>query len=194
MPSPELSRHSKTPPAPATVTHGGFELPYTCHMAAIHWAMMTLGKSQQEANRIVGGLTRRGCPGCIGNGQHTSLSALEYGNLFCCTATLIPNRGALHGMVEVGDVLITAHPGRPTHSMIVRQNRRPDHITVRGFNNTGTLGTGAHLEYDDVSHNISKHKYWHNPGNGEFGLTGNALYVIRAEAFLSIARAVSRLV
>lgn len=194
MPSLELSRYSKTAPMPSTVQHeGGFVLGYTCHMAAIHWALMTLGKSQPEANRIVSELARAKCPGCTGNGQHTSLSSLEYGLLFCRTARRIPSRDALHDMVAVGDVLITEHPQRPAHSMIVRQNSRPEHITVRGFNNTGTLGTGVHLQYDDVSHNIAKAKYWRDSECGAFGLNGVELHVVESEIFLSIARGLRRL-
>lgn len=97
-------------------------------------------------------------------------------------------------MVEVGDVLITEHPSCPMHTMVVRQKTRTDHITVRGFNNFGTLGTGIRDRYDPVSHNITKDKYWVNPNTGKFGLFGVDLYVIKSVNFLTAARGLRRMV
>jgi hypothetical protein len=163
-------------------------------MAAMHWAQMALGKTQQEANRIVGDFARANCPGCRGQGPHGSVGPAVYGAHFCTTARPVPNQQALYGMVAVGDVLITEHPSRPMHTMIVRRKTSPNDITIRGFNNFGTLGTGVRDQYDPVSHNIMQDKYWHNPAAGRFGLVGVPLYVVGSTAFLTQSRGLARLV
>ncbi len=184
-----LSRLSKTAPNPWHVDHGaGIRVGYTCHMAAMHWAQMALGSTQQHANEIVGVFTKLYCPGCKGTGPHGSVSPTDYGKHFCHTARLIPNRNQLHGMVNVGDILITGASQWPMHTMVVRQKRGPDHITVRGFNNLGTLGTGQRDRYDPVSHNITKDKYWRNPATGTFGNGAAPLYVVRHADFMAASR------
>ena len=184
-----FSRFSKEEPNPWTVPHpGGFVVGYTCHMAAIHWAFMALGKTHAEANRLVGEFARATCPGCTGRGIHGSLAPAEYGRVFCSTAQKVPNRDALHGMVDVGDVLITDNKVWPAHSMVVRQKRGAGHVTVRGFNNHGTLGTGQRDRYDPVSHNITKDKYWRDPARGKFGQVGVDIFVIVSRRYLQVAQ------
>ena len=187
----ELSRMSKVPPEPWKVDHGerGGQVGYTCHMAAMHWAQMVLGSDQQGANRIVGAFAKAHCPGCTGKGPHGSVSPSAYGKRFCSSAQQIPDLASLYDMVDVGDVLITDNPSWPAHTMILRQKRRRDHVTVRGFNNHGTLGTGTRDRYDPVSHNITQDKYWFNADQGKFGKVGVRLYVIRHDSFMAASRA-----
>lgn len=180
-----FSRNSKIPPNPCRVTHpGGGPVGYTCHMAAMHWAQMTLGASQALANEIVSVFARLHCPGCKGVGPHGSVSPAAYGGHFCRVARPIPSLAQLHPLVDVGDVLITEHPSQPMHSMVVRQKQGPNHITIRGFNNYGTLGTGLRDQYDPESHNITQQKYWFNAGAGRFGLVGVPLYVVKHADFM----------
>jgi hypothetical protein len=190
-----LSDMSKIAPQPCTVNHpGGGPVGYTCHMAAMHWAQMALGKTQQEANRIVGDFARASCPGCRGQGPHGSVGPAVYGAHFCTAARPVLNRQALFAMVAVGDVLITEHPSRPMHTMIVRRRTSPNDVTIRGFNNFGTLGTGVRDQYDPVSHNIMQDKYWRDPAAGRFGLVGVPLHVVGSTAFLTQSRGLARLV
>jgi hypothetical protein len=182
----ELSRTSKIPPDPWHVEHGGtFKPGYTCHMAALHWAQMMLGSNQRGANRIVGAFAKEHCPGCTGNGLHGSLSPSAYGKLFCQEAQLIPTADDLYDLVDVGDVLITGDPKWPAHTMILRQKRGRDHVTIRGFNNHGTLGTGIRDRYDPVSHNITQRKYWRDAAAGKFGSIGVPLFVISYDRFIT---------
>ncbi|PTV95409.1 hypothetical protein C8J27_10444 [Rhodobacter aestuarii] len=186
-----FSRLSKIAPDPWHVAHpGAGNIGYTCHMAAMHWAQMALGASQMRANEIVGVFTRLHCPGCKANGSgvHTSVSTTAYGHLFCRRAVLIPDRNSLHGMVEVGDVLIAGLAAWPMHTMVLRQKRGAGHITVRGFNNLGTLGTGERDRYDPVSHNITQDKYWKDPAAGLFGRSAAPLCVVRHADFMEASR------
>lgn len=188
MTAHRLSQLSKTPPNPWHADHAGMPVGYTCHMAAMHWAQMALGASQQEANGIVTVFNRLYCPGCMGTGPHGSMSPTHYGRHFCRTARRIPNRNALAGMVAVGDILITGQYQWPMHTMVVRQKRRPDHITIRGFNNLGTLGTGERDRYDPTSHNITRDKYWANAATGSFGNGAAPLYVVKHADFMHASR------
>jgi hypothetical protein len=192
----DLSRLSKVPPEPHSVIHIAgkhvFDVGYTCHMAAMHWAAMALGHSQKKANEIVSGFTKKSCRGCLGNGNHASVSPSEYGKAFCSTGTRIANKNALHDMVDVGDVLVTGHPSMPMHTMVLRQKRGEDHITVRGFNNFGTLGTGVRDHYDPVSHNIAQDKYWKNSDQSLFGQIGEPLYLVKHDSFIAAIRQVSQ--
>ena len=109
-----------------------------------------------------------------------------YGKHFCRIARQIPNRDHLYSMVNVGDILFTGHFTSPVHTMVVRQKRGKDHITVRGFNNSGTLGTGQRDRYDPVSHNITKDKYW--KAAGKFGIIGEPLFVVKHDHFMAASR------
>ncbi|MCO6382729.1 hypothetical protein [Oceanicola sp. 502str15] len=184
MTAHQLSQLSKyEPPTPATVPHLGVEpVSYNCHMAVMHWAFMALGKSHGQANARVAQLAVNNCDACNGKGaRHATLPNSLYGTMFCSAARRIPGRDQLFAMASAGDVLITGAPSYPSHSMVVRQSKSNDHVTIRGFNNFGTIGTGEVLQYDPVSHNITKEKYW--PG-GSFGNHGSALWVISHAAYM----------
>lgn len=175
----DFSRLSKVPPNPNTTTCGiGGNNSYTCHSAVLHWAYMDQGCNQIQANQRVTALTRATCPGCKTPGMpHPSISAQNYGRMFCHTGVRV-NRNFLHTLCQPGDVLITGHPTFPNHSMVVRQVRGPNHVTVRGFNNIGTLGTGNLLQYDNSSHNITQDKYWASPMMFGVNAPGIELYRI----------------
>jgi len=175
----EFSRLSKVSPNPHTTNCGnGGDTSYTCHSAVLHWAYMDHGCSQIEANQRVTALTRATCPGCKTPGMpHSSIVAHRYGEMFCHTAVRV-YRNSLHTSCQPGDVLITGHPTLPNHSMVVRQVRGPNHVTIRGFNNIGTLGTGNLLQYDNSSHNITQDKYWASPGLFGANTPGIELYRI----------------
>ncbi|TRW97651.1 hypothetical protein FNJ84_09145 [Paracoccus sp. M683] len=168
MSGQNLSTLSKTAPNPWLNRHSdNSTTEYTCHTAAMHWGYMDLGLTEAEANAKVDRFVRATCPGCINNGAfHFSLPAMRYGPIFCQGAQRITRNDLVN--LHPGDVLITGHYTVPNHSMIVRQVRRADHVTVRGFNNFGTLGTGQLLRYDPTSHNITKDKYWN--ANDMFGI------------------------
>jgi hypothetical protein len=193
MPALELSRISKIPPDPWHVQHGRMAVGYTCHMAVLHWALMALGRTQVDANAAIGDFVKRTCHGCrFGTGKHDSIDPDLYGQTFCFGAYQIPNANILSAMVDVGDILITERPNSPMHSMVLRQKRGPNHITVRGFNNYGTLGTGVASRYDDESHNITNHKYWRDPDKGRFGQYGVPLYVVKHNYFMSAVEGIFR--
>src|SRR5215203_3805818 len=64
--------------------------PYNCHMAVMHWALVDLGQSHQDAQTMVQTITRKCCPHCKGNPicpQGGSLQNGEYAKLFCTNAT-----------------------------------------------------------------------------------------------------------
>jgi hypothetical protein len=149
---------------------------------------MDQGCSQQEANRRVTALTRAVCPGCQIPGRfHSSIAAHQYGKIFCHTAQRIV-RNELHTKLKPGDVLITGHPSMPNHSMVVRQVRGAAHVTVRGFNNIGTLGTGQLLQYDPLSHNITQDKYWASADMFGAHKPGIQLYVVSYENYTAQVR------
>src|SRR5262249_48557309 len=139
---------------------------YTCHAAALHWAFMDQGLSQAEANQKVTTLTQMHCAGrSAPNLPHSSIPASRYGPLFCSNAVRITRNNLTD--LEPGDILIVGHHTAPNHSMIVRQSNPAGFISVRGFNNIGTLGTGEHLKYDPFSHDINQDKYWKKDDNGD---------------------------
>jgi hypothetical protein len=138
---------------------------------------MDQGCNQAQANQRVTALTKATCPGCTTGGPHTSIAAHRYGEIFCHTAQVV-SRIQLHAVLHPGDVLITGHPSLPNHSMVVRQVRGANHVTVRGYNNIGTLGTGTLLEYDNSSHNITQDKYWAGPTMFGVNAPGIPLYVV----------------
>lgn len=194
MPNIILSRNSKIPPTPDHVIHKGvMPVMFNCHMGAVFWALMTLGNSAARAHDKVSEYAKATCPGCTGTAPCGPLSPTDYARDFCQTARRIPSRDHLYHMVEVGDVLITDRKEYPSHSMILRQRRGPTHITVRGYNNKGTLNTGIVNKYDPSSHNIVQDKYWFKPETGKFGIKGQDLFVIKSQDFLSQASALNRM-
>ena len=189
----QLSRHA---PGVATVAHpaaaGGvmLQISYTCHLAAMHWALMDLGDADADATAKLSAVSRAQCQTCGGHGGmggHPGLGNAWYGARFCGGAIAIPNRAALHGAVEVGDVLIVRNNNVVTHSMIVVRKSvvGPHTVHVRGFNNFQTLGTGLGNQYDDHDRDIDRGQYWHPAGfgtghNGAVSVVRYALYSSRA--------------
>ena len=54
-------------------------------------------------------------------------------------------------------------PAAPAHTMVVVKTK-PGVVTIRGFNNFGTLGTGTKDTYDNADRNLADNKYWHAVG------------------------------
>ncbi len=170
-------------PNPWKVDHGdgivGI-LPYTCHMAAMHWAFMDRGDFQTVAHQRLTVINRAVCPKCRNPTafMHQAILHQWYGAHFCGGAQQILSRDALYGAVEVGDVLILGTPTAPAHSMVVvGKSKAPGHswVYIRGFNNVGALGTGAQLQYDPQDRDIDRRALWKG---SQFGITGNPVYRI----------------
>lgn len=187
MSGQQLSRISKLAPMPDYTMHSAgnmfnrrqVQAGYVCHTAALHWAIMSVSPryTHNIANQYVSKLTED-----YNKSKGFSISAFEYGKNFCATATRI-TQAQLYAKLRPGDLLITGDPSLPNHTMIVRQVRRSTHVTIRGFNNQGTLGTGQRLKYDPVSHNITKDKYWNDDGT-RFGIGKMKLFYIRYENYV----------
>lgn len=187
MPAQNFATRSKHGPNAWHTTHtNGFPTPYTCHMAGMHWAFMDLGDNDATANARIEAIIRAKCQGCTaGHHVHLSIDANWYGQHFVGLAgnMNIADRVGLYGGVNVGDVLVTSSTANPAHTMVVvgkntMLGRR--FVYVRGFNNLGTLGTGANLQYDNHDRDIDAAKYWHvQGGQTRFGTsfnTGGLLY------------------
>lgn len=161
-----FATHARSAPVPGTTPHlhGIAATVYTCHMAVMHWAFMDLGDTQAQATGRVSAINEAVCQGCTaGHHVHGSISPAWYGANFCQGALAIPNRAALFGAVNVGDVLILP-AGMPMHSMVVVQTSTGcfggSYVYVRGFNNVGTLGTGQRLQYDNANRDIDRAAFW----------------------------------
>ena len=206
-----LSTLCMTAPDPCEVLHGeAGALGYTCHMAAMHWAFMAIGKTGTEANALVGEFSLSTCSRCTeGSGQHATLDPKAYGKALCKTAQRIPSRDQLADMVEAGDILITDGKPWPAHTMVVatavrlkptahrmfpikKSDKPTDCVMIRGLNNTGTLGTGVHGRYDPFSHDITEDKFWRNPDSGKFGRAGVDLLVVKYNDFMTAIRGLSK--
>jgi hypothetical protein len=181
-----IDRHAMTAPNPDKVIHRGVPHVYTCHMAVMHWALMALGKTQEEANRVVGVFVVRGCPGCNNRGPHGSVDQAQYG-YFCRGAIRIRNRRELFNSAAVGDILITQSPSMPMHSMVITRKENEGNVEIRGFNNTGTLGTGTALSYDGESRNVALDEHWLQEEQGLFR-QGAPLHVVKNADFMRSIR------
>lgn len=197
-------------PEPGTIIHknpAGTSVPgtvYSCHLAMMHWAFMALNCTGTEANDAVNRIFRAHCENCtdrsdhdrgFGNGIHGA-----YGRLFCNEAEEVQDKAALYDMATVGDVLITAHPKNPMHSMVIsgRMHRLTTgkRVMIRGFNNFGTLGTGEKDAHDMLSHNIMNDRYWKRDSakpdqtaRCNFGkASGAPLFLIKHADFIGRAR------
>jgi hypothetical protein len=201
MTAQNFTTRSKHCPNPCTTIHtDGNPTPYTCHMAAMHWAFMDLGDLDAVAHSRVLAIMLVKCTGCSAGGfMHGSIPATWYGPRFCGLAgnTLIADRASLHATVNVGDVLAVGKLENPSHSMVVvGKNSLVGHkfVYVRGFNNLGTLGTGQQLQYDNSDRDIDKDRYWHTQGTEtRFGTafnTGGWLYRIPYAGFIARAAVV----
>lgn len=196
MSAETFAAKAKRRPNPDTTTHArdNWVTGYTCHMAVIHWAFMELGDSDARANARVEAIVRAKCPRCAGGGNHDSIKGSWYGPQFCEGGELIADRASLYGAVAVGDVLITAAPQTPMHSMVVVGKKSVlgrTFVYVRGFNNFGTLGTGVRDQYDPGKHDIDKEEYWHAQGGQTvFGNGVSLLYRVPYANFILRAAAV----
>ncbi|MCP4887702.1 MAG: hypothetical protein GY904_13925 [Planctomycetaceae bacterium] len=197
MSAANFANQSRRAPNPDTANHGG-GVRYTCHMAAMHWAFMDRGDTQAVANQRVSAIAVTQCPGCANGGpMHPSIPYAWYAGAFCGGAQRIPNRAALYGAVQVGDVLIVGGAIQaPMHTMVVVNKRsalRRTWVHIRGFNNVGTLGTGPHLAYDNNDRDIDRARYWHRGAAGDqtFGNgPGNNLFVIPYNTYSARARVI----
>ncbi|MGV6809486.1 MAG: hypothetical protein ACWA5U_06385 [bacterium] len=193
-----FATHSQTTPNPQHVTHpdvGG--VVYTCHMAAMHWAFMDLGDNGNTANARVSAIATAICPSCTRNaGNHSSIPHEWYGQHFCTGSIPIANKAALYNAVNIGDVIILGQDTRrPVHTMIVVKKSSlltRKWVYIRGFNNIGTLGTGAHLEYDNNDQDIHRARYWHGDSSTDqtFGNGLGRMFVIPYPTYSQYANAV----
>lgn len=196
-----FATHSKSAPVPGTTPHlgDGGTTPYTCHMAVMHWAFRDLGDTHAQAAGCVSAINESECLACTGNhAWHSSIPSAWYGANFCQGAIAIPNRAALFGAVDVGDVLIVP-AGMPMHSMVVVATTTGcfghKYVYVRGFNNVGTLGTGQHLQYDNANRDIDRATFWRAappqlppvPDLEVFGNGGSPLFVVPYAAYMAQA-------
>ena len=153
--------------------------PYNCHMAVMHWALVDLGHTQQNAQEIVQRITRKYCPHCKGHAicpQGGSLQNHEYAKLFCgkAQALNIPP-------CAVGDVVIVPNPAWPSHSMVV-VSVNGNNIGIRGYNNTGTFAGAPFLQYDPTTRQLANRN---SPGL-------NPVFQIEQEEFLLKMRNLTR--
>ena len=147
-------------------------------MAAIHWALVSLGQTQQQAQDMVQKLTREYCPHCKGqNNMIASMQNQVYGNIFCQNATPL-------GQVPlaVGDVVIVPNKNLPMHSMVVVSINGAN-IGIRGYNNAGTFAGAPFLQYDPTTRMLANRT---SP-------VANPVFVIQQEEFVTKARNLSRL-
>jgi hypothetical protein len=160
-------------------------------MAVMHWAFMDLGDDHATANARLQAVIRATCEACAkptAGLPHGSIDVEWYGTHFCGLygTSPISDRATLYREAEVGDVLITNHPRSPMHSMVVVSKssaRGRRFVYVRGFNNLGTLGTGARAQYDGFDRDIDRGRYWHAAGRFGNDRPGNCLYRIRYDCF-----------
>jgi hypothetical protein len=102
-------------------------------------------------------------------------------------ATRLPvSRSTLAGLVEAGDLLFVGSPNLINHSLVAVENANGV-VSVRGFNNTATLGTGLPYQYDDEDREVlpgpprAGFEIWHS-GGSRFGLSpGSPLYRVKYE-------------
>ncbi len=152
--------------------------PYNCHMAVMHWALIALGKTDQNAQDVVQEFTRVACPHCKGtNNLIASLQNDEYGKIFCSRA-----KSLNAAECKPGDVLIIPNAGRPTHSMVAI-SVAGDAIGIRGFNNAGTFPGSPYLQYDGTTRMIADRA---SPGL-------NPVLRISQDDFLTTTRGLARL-
>lgn len=216
MTNETYARLSGSAPDPDYIDNGDHKVRYTCHLAAMHWGFMDLGKSQAEAHEIIGRISKLFCSTCedvkkqalahkstlqtlhdrlVGRSalrfdvgkMHGSLLPEQYSKLFCRRARRIERRADLFASTRVGDVLIYGSIDMPAHSMVVSSRADQDRVTVRGYNNYGTLREGPPNAYDPHSRNIAQRQYWVRETEGIFR-GGFSLFVIRHEDFMMTIR------
>lgn len=186
---------SKTAPleAPANPLHR-----YVCQSAGLYWFLRDCGDTtiiaRDKVDSIGAAVCRYNNQACAGGGGilHGSISDLWLGARMYVGGVAagiqrVNIQGSLRGLVAVGDVLIRGDPSRPFHSMVVVAHNYGGlfhHTRIRGYNNFGTLHTGAGKAYDNSNRDIDQGRYWHpDPlapmGNRQlFGYGNTPLYVV----------------
>lgn len=145
----------------------------TCHEAAVEWLLRSSGYrwAAQLLRRLKLDV------GYIGGNWLRD-------NVY---ATRLPvSRSTIAGLVEAGDLLFVGSPNLINHSLVVVENANGV-VSVRGFNNTATLGTGLPYQYDDEDREIlpgparDGFEIWHS-GGSRFGLApGSPFYRVKYE-------------
>ena len=180
---------------------------YTCHMSALYWAFRDLGDSGPEAAARIEEIAKFNCNGCQTRPKpgvminHSSIPHPWYGQKLCFGALPVVDAQDLMNYAEVGDVILVGAPQRPMHSMVVVNAPAPGQpVSIRGFNNTNTLGTGTHLQYDNADRVIAPPgvpNYWHLAESGKtvFGLSassGGPAYRLDYDTFVTANAATIR--
>jgi hypothetical protein len=154
-------RFAKSAPQPVQNTIHG----YTCHMAALHWAFRELGDTEAIAGARMEAIAETKCQAClVGAPVHLSIPHDWYGTNLCGNAVALADRDAMRANAVKGDVLLVGTAAVPAHSMVVvgKRSLLGGHWTyIRGFNNTGSLGKGGKLMYDNHDRDIDKAALWH---------------------------------
>jgi hypothetical protein len=145
----------------------------TCHEAAVEWLLRSSGYrwAAQLVRRLKLDVGYIGGNWLRDNVYATRLSV---------------SRSTLAGLVEAGDLLFVGSPNLINHSLVVVENANGV-VSVRGFNNTATLGTGLPYQYDDEDREIlpgparDGYQIWHS-GGSRFGLSpGSPVYRVKYE-------------
>lgn len=134
---------------------------YVCHAAVLHWCLIALGKTDEEAEELLAALVRERQKGQ----KEMLLEPWEcYGPVFASKAyfSRLPD-DMLMQSCQVGDVVLIGPPTHPGHSMVVVSTEF-NRVWVRGYNNRGTFAEaamkgmlpipGANM-YDSVNRSLS---------------------------------------
>ncbi|BDC47943.1 hypothetical protein F183_A02590 [Bryobacterales bacterium F-183] len=156
---------------------------YVCHAAAVHWALVALGKTGPQAEELIAALIR-------GVEQKAGKKPGEVTDPWQCYAPLFTTRtlfvhlpnNQLAAQCGVGDVIIVGPPTRPEHSMIVVANTNGT-VWIRGFNNFLTFGNTAAITppqnaYDSLDRDLSTRASPHL----------NPIYRVHANMFMATVR------
>jgi len=202
MSATTFAKYAKSsPPAPIGM-HG-----LTCHVAGMYWMFRELGKTANAAMTRIEQIGQTTCPACTGGGAvHLSITHEWYGANMCMGYTAIAGRFDCTWTAEVGDVILIGgtHPVStdasgaplliPAHTMIV-VGKAAGVLKIRGYNNTGTLGTGGHLQYDNADRDINSGPFWHTQGGitrfGQSFAAGGSVYRVSYAQYYANARAVA---
>lgn len=134
---------------------------YVCHAAVLHWCLIALHKTDEQAEELLAALMRKRQEG-------HNVMLLEpwdcYGPVFATKASFRPlPDDMLMEHCSVGDVVLIGNPSAPAHSMVV-VSKEYNRVWVRGYNNFGTFAEAAlkgHLpipganQYDSVNRSLS---------------------------------------
>lgn len=161
--------------------------PYTCHMAALHWALMSDGRGKGEASRIVNDITKTSCRVCQSgaNGVHESISGHFYSKTFCSAAKRLDRGTDFRLQADSGDLILLGGLDDLTHSMVSVEVAAAD-IVVRGFNNQGTFGLNLNMKnvYDNNDRRLTQSPWWNDP-NSRFWRLSYAGFIRAIRAHLA---------